>query len=154
MLMNNHAKTFRKRSHAMLLAVLMLTSCIGPTAFAEEESCDEHSPFEPVWENETEPTCIENGSHDEVVYCSNCGEELSRETIVDYASGHIAGELAVENAIPASCTEDGSHDEVVYCTACGEELNRETVADPALGHDWDEGTVTLEPTADTEGEAT
>ncbi len=89
----------------MFLAVLLvLTGCMGVSAFADEP-CDEHVPAEPV----------------------------------------------IENEIAATCTESGSYDEVVYCSVCGEELSRETVTVNAPGHDWDEGTVTLEPTTETEG---
>lgn len=41
-----------------------------------------HSPAEAVVENRVEPTYDADGSYDSVVYCSECGEELSRETIV------------------------------------------------------------------------
>lgn len=40
-----------------------------------------HVPMEPVEEDRIEPTEAEEGSYDLVVYCSRCGEELSRETI-------------------------------------------------------------------------
>ena len=39
-----------------------------------------HTPAEPVRENEKSATCETAGSYDEVVYCSDCGEEISRET--------------------------------------------------------------------------
>ena len=51
-----------------------------------------HTPAEPVKENETEPSCTEDGGYDEVVYCSVCGEELSREHVVIPATGHSYGE--------------------------------------------------------------
>ena len=39
----------------------------------------EHTAAEAVRENEVAATCTQEGSYDEVVYCSECGEELSRE---------------------------------------------------------------------------
>ena len=48
-----------------------------------------------VRENETEPTCEEAGSYDEVVYCQVCGEEISRETKTESALGHDYGEWIV-----------------------------------------------------------
>jgi len=39
-----------------------------------------HVPGEPVRENEVPATCAGAGSYDEVVYCAECGEELSRVT--------------------------------------------------------------------------
>ncbi len=77
-----------------------------------------------------------------MVYCTVCGEELSRETVTVPATGHTPGQAVKENEVDATCTEDGSYDEVVYCTVCGEELSRETVTIPATGHDW--GTPTYE----------
>ncbi len=39
-----------------------------------------HTPaISAVEENRVEATCEDNGSYDLVVYCSTCGEELSRE---------------------------------------------------------------------------
>ncbi len=94
-----------------------------------------HTEGEVVYENVVEPDCVNAGSHDEVVYCTVCGEELSRVTVVDDALGHTEGEVVVENRVEADCVNDGSYDNVVYCTVCGEELSRETVKIDALGHD-------------------
>ena len=87
-------------------------------------------------ENEVDPTCEEAGSYDEVVYCTVCGAELSRETITVEATGHTAGEAVVENEVDPTCTEAGSYDEVVYCTVCGAELSRETITVEATGHSF------------------
>jgi len=38
-----------------------------------------HTPGKPVEENRVEPTCTKTGSVDIVVYCSVCGEEISRD---------------------------------------------------------------------------
>ena len=61
-----------------------------------------HSPSDPVKEVKTEPTCTVEGSHDEVVYCSRCNKELSRESHSEPALGHT--------------TSNGT------CTRCNEEL--------------------------------
>ncbi len=47
-----------------------------------------HTPKAPVVENVKDATCTENGGYDEVVYCSVCDEELSRETIIIESLGH------------------------------------------------------------------
>ena len=52
----------------------------------------DHTPGEPVRENE-QP----NGSHDVVVYCSFCGQELSRESILLHTPGDISGDGEVDN---------------------------------------------------------
>ena len=54
----------------------------------EEISALGHTPAEAVEENRVAPTCTENGSYDEVVYCSVCNAELSRTTHTIDAIGH------------------------------------------------------------------
>ena len=84
-------------------------------------------------ENKFEATCEKAGSYDEVIYCSVCKEELSRETKTIEKIAHTPGEAVKENEVAATCTADGSYDMVVYCTVCGEEMSRETHGIPA-GH--------------------
>lgn len=63
-----------------------------------------HTPGDPVKEKEKEATCTADGQYDEVVYCSTCKAELSRETKTEPALGHTTtngkcsrcGELIVE----------------------------------------------------------
>ncbi|MCC8195834.1 MAG: hypothetical protein LIO49_03370 [Ruminococcus sp.] len=93
-----------------------------------------HTEGKAVTENEVAATCTTDGSYDTVVYCSVCGEELSRETVTVPATGHTEGEAVTENEVAATCTTDGSYDTVVYCSVCGEELSRETITVPATGH--------------------
>ena len=47
-----------------------------------------HTPAEAVRENEVAATCTEAGSYDSVVYCAECGEEISRESVTVPALGH------------------------------------------------------------------
>ena len=47
-------------------------------------------------------TCTADGSHDEVVYCATCNEELSRVTVTDPATGHdfadgVCGDCGAED---------------------------------------------------------
>ena len=51
-----------------------------------------HTESEPVIENEIPATCDVDGSKESVVYCLECGEELSRETIVIPSVGHTYSE--------------------------------------------------------------
>ncbi|MCD8119222.1 MAG: carbohydrate-binding domain-containing protein, partial [Lachnospiraceae bacterium] len=99
----------------------------------EAISAKGHTSGEAVKENEVAATCTTDGSYESVVYCTECGAELSRETITVPATGHTPGEAVKENEKAATCTEDGSYESVVYCTECGEELSRETVTIPATG---------------------
>ena len=93
-----------------------------------------HTAGEVTYENVSDATCTEGGSGDAVIYCTVCGEELSRETTTVPALGHTEGEEKEENRTEATCTEDGSFDTVVYCTVCDEELSRVTTTIDALGH--------------------
>ena len=59
-----------------------------PTTIEVVIVCNEHTQGETVNEIVNAPTCTEGGSHDEVVYCTVCGEELSRENVADAKLGH------------------------------------------------------------------
>ena len=50
-----------------------------------------HIPAFPVIENSTVGTCAVGGTYQSVIYCSACGEEISRETIVVPAGQHTFG---------------------------------------------------------------
>ena len=95
----------------------------------------DHVPGEAVEENRVEASCTEAGSFDEVIYCSVCHAELSREAKTVDALGHTPGEPVQENVIEASCTEAGSFDEVIYCSVCHAELSREAKTVDTLEHD-------------------
>ncbi len=106
-----------------------------------EIPCAVHVPGDPVRENESAATCAAEGHYDEVVYCSVCLEELSRETKTIPATGHTA---VTDAAVAPTCTETGLT-EGSHCSVCGEVLTAQEEV-PALGHEWDEGVVTTEPT--------
>lgn len=106
---------------------------IDPTVSEEIE----HTPGEAVIENLIFPDCKNKGSYDSVIYCTLCGDEISRETIETEALGHTEGEPVTENEVSPDCVNKGSYDEAVYCTVCDEELFRETIAVDALGHNYE-----------------
>ena len=87
-----------------------------------------------VVENNVAPDCVNNGSYDNVVYCTVCDAELSRVTVKVDALGHKDSEAVVENSTAATCGKEGSYDKVVYCKVCGEELNRTTVTVDKVPH--------------------
>ena len=92
-----------------------------------------HTESEAVRENEVPASCTAAGSYDEVVYCSVCGEELSREEKVIDALGHSFTSYISDNN--ATCTEDGT--ETAKCDRC-EVTDTRTDEGSALGHDWAE----------------
>ena len=93
-----------------------------------------HTEGEVVVENNVAPNCTEKGSYDNVVYCTVCNAELSRDTVVVDELGHTEGSVVVENNVVPDCVNNGSYDNVVYCTVCDAELSRNKVTVPATGH--------------------
>ena len=90
----------------------------------------EHVEDEAVRENEVPASCTAAGSYDEVIYCSVCGEELSREEKVIDALGHSFTSYISDNN--ATCTENGT--ETAKCDRC-EVTDTRTDEGSALGHD-------------------
>ena len=82
-------------------------------------------------ENATEAVCEAGGSYDEVIYCTVCNKELSRNTVKTEAKGHKWNEGKVTTE--PTCTEEGV--KTFECTVCGK-TKTEKVS--ALGHDWAE----------------
>ncbi len=89
-----------------------------------------HTPGEVKTENVVAPKCEENGSHDEVTYCTVCQTETSRVNEVDNMTGHT-GERVVEATAP-TCTDTGLT-EGKYCDACEKWTEPQAVVD-AKGH--------------------
>ena len=83
-----------------------------------------HTEAAPVTENEVPATCTEAGSYDTVVYCSVCGEELSRETTIVPAKGHDFTEISRKEA---TCVEEGY---VLRQCECGETEKEVLPVDP------------------------
>ena len=76
-----------------------------------------HKEAEAVRENIIGSDCSSAGSYDLVVYCSVCGEELSRTSHTVDSLGHNYVTVTVE----ATCVDDGYT--VERCTVCGDEKN-------------------------------
>ncbi|MBE6124979.1 MAG: BspA family leucine-rich repeat surface protein [Erysipelotrichaceae bacterium] len=91
-----------------------------------------------VEENRVEPTCSEDGGYDLVLYCTKCGQEISRIHKTLPATGHKPASAVKENEKAATCTEDGGYDMVVYCSVCKEKLSSEHTVILALGHNYGE----------------
>ena len=104
-----------------------------------------HTPAEAVTENNVEATCEQDGSYDTVVYCSDCGEELSRETTTVPATGH--------NNVGGTCANCGANMGVARNNATGTTYATVTAAldaaqagqTVALLTDWTETNVLVLP---------
>ena len=91
-----------------------------------------HSEGAPVRENEVPASCAKAGSYDEVVYCSACGDELSREKKTIDSLGHSFTKYVSDGN--ATCTADGT--ETAKCDRCDVTDTRTDVGSAA--HDWSE----------------
>ena len=80
-----------------------------------------------MYENEIPAACTEDGIRDLVVYCSACGEEISRTSQTIPSPGHDWGEWAIVDE--PTCTEEGLRQRA--CRTCGE---TESESIPANGH--------------------
>ena len=96
--------------------------------YKEEIPMTAHTPGESVRENEIEPTCISEGSYDEVVYCTVCNTELSRKTKTIDKKAHIP---VVIPGKAATCTEDGLTDGT-KCSVCDTILLEQNVIPPQV----------------------
>ncbi len=104
------------------------------TYTADETDMVAHTAGATVVENEKAATCTATGSYDNVVYCTECNAEMSRETVTTDMVAHTAGATVVENEKAATCTATGSYDNVVYCTECNAEMSRDTVTTDMVAH--------------------
>ena len=96
--------------------------------------CTEHQAGETKVENNVAATCTSAGSYDNVVYCTKCGELMSKETITVDKLGHTPEAAVEENVVAATCESAGSYDLVVYCSVCKAEISRTTETVAAKGH--------------------
>lgn len=89
-----------------------------------------HTPADPVQENVVPASCTEGGSYDSVVYCSECGEELSREHVDTDPNGH---NLTFIPEVPATETATGTkaHYKCETCEALFQDAQGTTPATPA-----------------------
>ena len=62
---------------SLVLCAMVLCACTEPE---EDQTEHTHTAADAVKENEVAPTCTEDGSYDEVVYCTECEAEMSRVT--------------------------------------------------------------------------
>lgn len=92
-----------------------------------------HSELDPVTENSVDPQCTVEGGYDTVIYCGNCGCELSRVHTVIPPTGHTEV-TTYEDQVDPTCVDQGSVTKVVTCSVCLDELSRDTIIYPPKGH--------------------
>lgn len=102
-----------------------------------------HTAGEPTQENVVPATCTTDGSYDEVIKCTECGEEMSRTHKTIVAPGH----KYVDTVVDPTCTAQGYT--LHKCSVCGEET-KDTYKD-ALGHKYGEWVIDKPATEDAAG---
>ncbi len=112
---NNPWGEVDKDNHTPGAAATCTTAQTCTECKAELKGALGHTEGAAVEENKKAAECVNAGSYDVVVYCTECKEELKRETKTLDALGHTAGAAA-------TCTT------AQICTVCQEELTA------ALGH--------------------
>ncbi len=119
-----------KQFIATLLCAVMVSSSLSISVLAEEPDAApcEHSNTTIVEEAGTPASCTADGSHTVITVCADCGQELSRETVADPATGHDYQQTVTD----PTCTEAGV---ITYtCSVCGDEYTE--VGEAALGHNY------------------
>lgn len=121
----------------MLLLALALVFALG--------SCGdhEHTEGEPQKENEFAGNCKQVASYDEVIRCTDCGEEISRKTVfLENLGTHVWSDATYENNDTVNCAEGGIREKVKTCTVegCGA-VTREIVELPKAEHSLKTKTV-------------
>ena len=116
-----------KRFLSLLLALAMVLGMMpvghahatgGVTYAVDTTVPDEHhhTAGDAVTENEVAATCTTDGSYDSVVYCTGCGEEISRETKTIPANGHVWDEGVYTEP---TCEENGCTTYTCTVEGCG-----------------------------------
>lgn len=93
-----------------LTASILFTGCVD-----SNPQTHTHTPGTVVKEKVVEATCTKDGRYEEVVYCTSCGDELSRESHTVEKLGHNLEHH--EGKTPTSCSETG-WSEYDTCTRC------------------------------------
>lgn len=115
---------------------------INNTSINEDiTSIHTHKPSEVIIENKIEATCIKEGSYDEVIYCLECHEELSRTHKINNPTGHLHLDTREENRVEPTCTDRGSYDLITYCQDDNVIISKEHKSIDALGHDYSDWKV-------------
>ncbi len=99
------------------------TVCHATVAEEETNKLSDHTPGEAVVENLSDATCKVAGSYDEVVSCTSCGDELSREEKEIAKKAHTPSDWIVDTA--ATCAAEGS--QYKECAVCHETLETEPI---------------------------
>lgn len=89
-----------------------------------------HTPGNEVVENEKQHTAAQGASYENVVYCTECKYEISREKVDVEHTVNVSSNVVVE----PTCTEAGTMGFVYFCVECNKPISSSDEAIEALGH--------------------
>ena len=107
-------------------------SCICGATKTENIDAKGHTAGAAVRENEVAATCTSDGSYEEVIYCTVCKAEISRENKTTPAAGHSFGVWTVIKE--ATCAEEGSEERV--CSVCSAKETKGIAKIPHTESGW------------------
>ncbi len=122
----------KKRVSFLLMLLLALALAFALSSCGEHE----HTAGDPKRENEVAGNCKNVATYDEVCYCTECGEEVSRKTVLTEEYGtHVLSEPTYKNIDTVNCKEGGVRVQILTCTVegCGN-VTEEVVALPSAEH--------------------
>ena len=126
---------------------LILAVCVIIKAPKDElpvvEEVHIHSALSSFKEAEIAPTCTAEGSYDEVIYCTECGEEILRTSKSVAKLSHTLAKSVKENEVAPTCAAAGSYEEVVYCTKCNNAVLKTRRSIDQLSHEFEDKKCTL-----------
>lgn len=102
-----------------------------------------HTAGEPTQENVVDATCTTDGSYDEVIKCTECGEVMSTTHKTIPALGH----KYVDKVVDPTCTEKGY---TLHTCERGDNEYKDNYKD-ALGHEYGEWVIDTPATEDAAG---
>lgn len=105
----------------LLACAIIIGVAIGKNTYEIKEQ-HTHDTLSTIKDNNIPSTCTSEGSYDEVVYCTECGEEILRTSKSVAKIAHTLSSSVKEREIAPTCTANGSYDEVFYCTECDAEI--------------------------------
>ena len=120
------------------------TCSCGDSYVADEFSATGHTAGDMVVENKSNSTCGTPGHYDEVVYCTVCGDEMSRATKTTDTLPHA---YTSKITTAPTCTETGV--KTFTCSVCGDAY---TESVNATGHSYN--AVITSPTCTGQGYTT
>lgn len=124
---HSYTSTIIKEANCTESGFTTYTCECGDSYVSDKVNALGHTESEAVFENRTDVNCGQAGSYDIVVYCSVCGDEISRKTVTVDALTH-----QYDKVVTAPTCKEGGYSTFI-CSLCDDTYVDDEV--DALGHD-------------------